>query len=218
MDEATMIREQDRLAKEKKKREAAKRRNRILISFGAIVMVVILYLIWGRSFFQKTSSATVSIQKTDSQQIVFVKVNSINGNEIGYTVLDAQEESESEEETPSGFPSGDDFGGERPDFTGERTDFAGEMGGVDFQKSDAGTFGGKNKGQKEEKMNVLSYDGISYILSQDSGTTLIPVGTDVITKLGTKTTFSRIAAGDCLALVTETIDGLDTIMAVYIVG
>ena len=44
-------------------------------------------------------------------------------------------------------------------------------------------------------------------------TTYIPVGTEVTTKLGTVTTFSRLAAGDYVALVMEQI-----IMAVYIIG
>ena len=46
-------------------------------------------------------------------------------------------------------------------------------------------------------------------------TAFIPVGTPVTTKLGTVTTFSRLAAGDNVALVTADVDG--EIEAVYIV-
>lgn len=45
----------------------------------------------------------------------------------------------------------------------------------------------------------------------------IPVGTKVITKLGTETTFSRLASGDNLALITEKAGEDTTIVEVYIV-
>ncbi|MED9904487.1 MAG: hypothetical protein UFG06_09920 [Lachnospiraceae bacterium] len=46
-------------------------------------------------------------------------------------------------------------------------------------------------------------------------TSLIPVGTPVTTRLGTVTTFSRLAAGDNVALVTDEENG--EIEAVYII-
>ena len=43
----------------------------------------------------------------------------------------------------------------------------------------------------------------------------IPVGTDVITTLGVSTTFSRLSAGDVIAVLTEA--GTDNILKIWIV-
>lgn len=77
---------------------------------------------------------------------------------------------------------------------------------------------GSSRGTRTGSSSVLTYENVTYVLSDETETTMIPVGTVVTTKLGTSTTFSRIAAGDCLAFVIEKIDGIETIMAVYIVG
>ena len=92
-----------------------------------------------------------------------------------------------------GFPEG--FGGGFPE------GFGGEMPegfGGEFPEG----FGGNN-GSQEQSKQITAY---------------IPIGTEVITKLGTTTTFSRLAAGDYVALVMEEEDGEQIIMAVYIVG
>ena len=47
-------------------------------------------------------------------------------------------------------------------------------------------------------------------------TALIPVGTQVITRLGTAVTFSRLAAGDHVALIMEESGGESVIVKVYI--
>lgn len=96
--------------------------------------------------------------------------------------------------------------------------FPGGFGGSDSENFGNRRGGSGNGGQRTSSSTVLTYDGVSYGLTENTATALVPVGTDVITKLGTKTTFSRISAGDCLALVTEVIDGEEVIMAVYIVG
>lgn len=56
-----------------------------------------------------------------------------------------------------------------------------------------------------------------YVLTDQIITTYIPVATLVTTKLGTVTTFSRLAVGDIIEMVIETIDGKDVIMSVLIV-
>ena len=64
----------------------------------------------------------------------------------------------------------------------------------------------------------FTYNNVTYQLTQESVTTQIPVGTEVTTRLGTVTTFSRLAAGDRIALVVEEEAGTQIIMAVYIIG
>ena len=49
-------------------------------------------------------------------------------------------------------------------------------------------------------------------------TTLIPVGTDVITRLGATVTFSRLATGDNVALIMEEDEGQKAIVKVYILN
>ncbi len=44
----------------------------------------------------------------------------------------------------------------------------------------------------------------------------IPVGTEVVTKLGSVTTFSRLAAGDVICCLTERTDGGDVILKIWI--
>lgn len=46
----------------------------------------------------------------------------------------------------------------------------------------------------------------------------IPVGTDVITKLGTTTTFARLAAGDVVQMLTEKVEDDNVIIKMWIVG
>ena len=108
-----------------------------------------------------------------------------------------------------GFPEGfsgempEGFGGEMPEgFSGGMPEgFGGEMP-EGFSGELPESFGGNN-GSQEQSEQITAY---------------IPVGTEVITKLGTTTTFSRLAAGDYVALVMEEEDGEQIIMAVYIVG
>ena len=65
---------------------------------------------------------------------------------------------------------------------------------------------------------MLVYDGVTYRVGTEVVKAYIPVGTDVTTKLGTVTTFSRLAAGDYVALVTEKDGSEDVIVAIYIIG
>ena len=56
------------------------------------------------------------------------------------------------------------------------------------------------------------------LFSEEDGETKswqIPVGTDVITSLGVTTTFSRLSAGDVIAVLTE--EGTDNILKIWIV-
>ena len=71
---------------------------------------------------------------------------------------------------------------------------------------------------RRNETNQFTYDDKTYRIGNESITTYIPVGTDVITKLGTITTFSRLAANDYLALVIEKDGDKEVIAAVYIIG
>ncbi len=59
---------------------------------------------------------------------------------------------------------------------------------------------------------------VTYIVLDEERTMVIPVGTDVVTKLGTVTTFSRLASGDVLKILTEKSGDEDVILKIWIVG
>lgn len=80
---------------------------------------------------------------------------------------------------------------------------------------------GMNRGQQASSSgseDTFVYEETTYTITDESVTTYIPVGTVVTTKLGTETTFSRLAAGDYVAFVVENDKEEQVIMAVYIIG
>ena len=77
---------------------------------------------------------------------------------------------------------------------------------------------GNNMPENTISLEQFTYDDITYQVGNDVITTYIPVGTDVITKLGTTTTFSRLAVGDYIAIVSQVLDGEEVMMLIYIVG
>jgi len=300
IDEGAIIREQERLANEKKKKIAAKRTKVILIILAVILAVGIWYLGWGRKLLNTETETTVDIVATQNQEVTFVRINKIYGNEIDYTVLEKKEQEVTEDNSTDTNSGNTNFGntnsegqgrpsknetdnsGTSADTTNEVPDMSGFSGfggseagppstggseanvpstgdsetgapsadstpstGSNSSRGDKGNFGGGNssKGDRGNGSGMpsgfsgsfggngsgstngrgtsgaaLSYNGDTYILTDETEVTLIPVGVVVTTKLGTETTFSRISTGDCLAIVTEVIDGEETIIAIYIVG
>lgn len=246
MDEKLMVREQDRLAREKKKKKYRKRKIVVASVIGCLAIGGIWYVGWGRNLKPQVET-TVQIAKEAGQEIVYGDLTAVKGNEITYLVAKEQEadkESSSDEEqtTDKGqkpgkgerpgrgqMPGGGEMpdmsqmpgGGEMPDMSqmpggGEMPDFS-QMSG-DGEMPDMGQMfdgmGGSRFSGEESQSTTFTYNNVVYEVSDESVTTMIPVGTDVITKLGNVTTFSRLAAGDKVALVMEE----DVIVAVYIIG
>lgn len=276
-DERAMIREQERLAQEKKRKKRNKRRNIIIGTVAAVLAVGIWFIGWGYSliFGTNTEASTVEIVVESGQEVVYAKLTSVKGNEITYTVAEAVETTEDTENeqtggelpsdatdgetlpdrdtssdatdgemptdmtdgaAPSGFSDGDNtqegFGvGESTtdSYTvtslgmgGMGSDMGGNMrggGSFDMDSFDFSSFLDSSSGTASSTdSDTFTYDGVTYQLTDESDTMQIPVGTDVTTRLGTVTTFSRLAAGDCVALVMQEVDGEDVIMSVYIIG
>ena len=101
-------------------------------------------------------------------------------------------------------------------FGGEMPDMSQMQGGGRGQGSQGGQWGGNANAAADT--GRVTYDGVTYRISNETVTAYIPVGTTVTTKLGTQTTFSRLAAEDYVALVLEKDGGEEIIMAVYIIG
>lgn len=179
LDERSMIREQDRLAREKRKRKNRKKK-RITAAVAVILLAGgIWYFFWGKNLFIVQEETSVKITSARGQEITYARLTSVKGNEISYAP--AQEPQEDRSESGPRNPR--------------------EMAGS--VSSGSGTF---------------TYDGVSYRVTDETLTAQIPVGTKVTTKLGTITTFSRLAAGDCVALVTQKDGDKEVIVAVYIIG
>lgn len=67
----------------------------------------------------------------------------------------------------------------------------------------------------EMTATVIQEDGEE---TTQSGTWMIPVGTEVVTKLGTTTTFARLASGDTIkVLMQNEDDGTQDILKIWIV-
>ncbi|MBO5346927.1 MAG: hypothetical protein J6A45_02145 [Lachnospiraceae bacterium] len=247
MDERTMIREQERLAKEAKRRKTKK----IKIAFGAVAAAAVIggiwYAGWGRKLATQSIATTVKIEKSVGQNVVYAKITEINGNEITYAVAEAIEEAStgtentavfddavssegmtapgeqkpsgiSEDRGQGGMPFGD---GEMPDMSQMPGGGRGQ-GGMPFgdgEMPDRTQTGGRgNAAGAVGSMDQFTYDGTTYRVGEESVTAYIPVGTNVTTKLGTVTTFSRLAANDYVALIMDKDGDTEVIAAVYIVG
>lgn len=62
---------------------------------------------------------------------------------------------------------------------------------------------GEDQTLEEVRIKTINGNEMTYELNGETVTTLIPVGTTVITKLGTTTTFSRLYAGNTIQMILE---------------
>ena len=86
--------------------------------------------------------------------------------------------------------------------------------------SSTGSDSSKSKSTSKSKSNANSKkkSATMYTSTNKSATMTIPVGTDVITSLGNKTTFSRLSNGDVIKMIVETDqDGNKVIVGIWMV-
>ena len=70
----------------------------------------------------------------------------------------------------------------------------------------------------EEKQKENRANRVMYTVTGQEETILIPVGTSVNTQLGTKTTFSRLKAGDMIKMLKETDEnGSEVIVEIWMI-
>lgn len=82
---------------------------------------------------------------------------------------------------------------------------------------------GENQKIMRGEISEIKGNDIKFTLTEEKTTEktmemIIPVGTDVVTKLGTTTTFARLAAGDVVQLLMENDGTEDVILKMWIVG
>lgn len=84
-------------------------------------------------------------------------------------------------------------------------------------KNSSSDSSGKNKSDKSKSSK--NSDKKVYTLTDETGSTTIPVGTDVITSLGKTTTFSRLSNGDIIKMIMEKdSSGEKVVVGVWIVS
>ena len=208
----------------KKKR---RRRKKMLIFLTVLLCFLAAsgggFLLWQRS--QRAAQEAVQITAGENEEITYARITTIVGNEIETALLEGTAPEQtgtagtqtvddamtSEGTAEEGMPDGGTAEGEMPGGMSE--------GGI----SDSGRAeGGMPDGMPQQNGSGFAAGGAgdqtgrsTYTETGETKSWQIPVGTDVITSLGITTTFSRLTAGDVIAVLTEA--GTDNILKIWIV-
>ena len=208
----------------KKKR---RRRKKMLIFLTVLLCFLATsgggFLLWQRS--QRAAQEAVQITAGENEEITYARISTIVGNEIETAHLEGTAPEQtgtagtqtvddamtSEGTAEEGMPDGGTAEGEMPGGMSE--------GGI----SDSGRAeGGMPDGMPQQNGSGFVTGGAgdqtgrsTYTETGETKSWQIPVGTDVITSLGVTTTFSRLSAGDVIAVLTEA--GTDNILKIWIV-
>ena len=224
----------------KKKR---RRRKKMLIFLTVLLCFLAAsgggFLLWQR--LQRAAQEAVQIVAGENEEITYARITTIVGNEIETALLEG---ADPEQTGTAGTQTADDAAS-AGDAASENnvTSADGEMtseGTAEEGRSDGGTAGGEMQGGMSEggmpdsgtaeggtpDGGLPQQDASGFAAGGQSGRSAytetgetkswqIPVGTDVITSLGVTTTFSRLSAGDVIAVLTE--EGTDNILKIWIV-
>ena len=184
-----------------------------------------------------------SVELKSNQKIVIGKITEIAGNEMTYTILKkASAKSSSSDQSknsnsgnaPDQNGNGNDSSnaGNTPDQSSSSNDSSNSGNASDQGSNDNDSSNGsggmpamqngssKSKSTSKSKSNTNSKKKsmTMYTSTNKSATMTIPVGTDVITSLGNKTTFSRLSNGDVIKMIVETDqDGNKVIVGIWMV-
>ena len=206
----------------KKKR---RRRKKMLIFLTVLLCLLAIagggFLLWQRS--QRAAQEAVQITAGENEEITYARISTIVGNEIEAALLEGTAAEQtgtagtqtvddamtSEGTAEEGMPDGGTAEGEMPGGMSE--------GGMpDSGTAEGGTPDGGLPQQDASGFAAGGQSGRSaYTETGETKSWQIPVGTDVITSLGVTTTFSRLSAGNVIAVLTE--EGTDNILKIWIV-
>ena len=188
---------------------------------------------------EETTNDISSVKLKSNQEIVACKITAIYGNEIEYTVVKEQSASDSNSKkgrmpSASGAPDmngGSSQGGGAPDTNGVNS----QSGGADDMNGESSQFEERQNRSSDKNSSQSSSDSSDkksdsskssdksskkiYTLTDETGSTTRPVGTDVITSLGKTTTFSRLSNGDIIKMIMEKdSSGEKVVVGVWIVS
>ena len=155
-----------------------------------VVCFCLLTAAGGILFWQKqeadASESVIEITAGQQEEIIYAQIDSIVGNDLELSLA--------EKETVSA--GGDGKGMPAPE----------EEESAESSVQDIGSTGGQRGGM----------DSSAYTLTGETKSLEVPVGTEVITKLGVVTTFSRLSSGNFIAVLLE--EGTDNILKIWIVS
>lgn len=170
----------------------------------------------------KAAESSQEIVLEEGQELLYAKITSISGNEMVYALLEEQTVDFTELENAkgrSGMPSSKKMSADENPLNSENP-LNGEMpSGGERPTGDASS----NNRNKRTPDNVPSEDMqnramTTYTETGKTGQIQIPVGTDVETKLGTITTFSRLSNGDTIRMLLQKVDnGGEELLKIWIV-
>lgn len=113
---------------------------------------------------------------------------------------------------------GNSQSGEAADMNGESSQFEDRRNNSSDKNSSQSSSDSSDKKSDSSKSSDKSSKKI-YTLTDETGSTTIPVGTDVITSLGKTTTFSRLSNGDIIKMIMEKdSSGEKVVVVVWIVS
>ena len=206
-----------------------------------VLLLVICLLVSGCSKAEEENTNDIdSVKLKSNQEIVTCKITAIYGSEIEYTIAKEQSVSDTKKDKmPSSSGAPDMKGGDMPSSSGAPDMKGGDMpsssGAPDMNngnndnsaggppdmggdsKNSSSDSSGENKSDKSKSSK--NSDKKVYTLTDETGSTTIPVGTDVITSLGKTTTFSRLSNGDIIKMIMEKdSSGEKVVVGVWIVS
>jgi hypothetical protein len=177
-----------------KKKKKKKRRNRIIVIIVIVLAATIAYGSYKYKLYQEELAAEEAdvLAVSDGEELIYGEITSIIGNDMTISVLETGDDSSaSMESSDTAISDGQTMGAPTGAPTGTSGMTGENMGGASTSDQQAFT----------ETGETAEYE--------------IPVGTDVTTRLGSTTTFSKLSSGDVVGIILE--DGTDNILRIKIV-
>lgn len=161
----------------------------------------------------------------EGQEYAYAKITSILGNEMTYVELEAQAVDFNDLREKDG--ANENASGAKRDMAGQREERVsdGDMQNIPaagaMPANSAAARAGRSGVQKtpaQDKTDYTQAAVMTYSETDVTGQIQIPVGTEVETKLGTVTTFSRLSNGDIIKMLLQKDDtGSNELMKIWIV-
>ena len=204
-----MTNESIRIAKKKK------RKKKILIAIGIFLIAI---LVMGGIWYTQIRETETEVENSENiaveagQELLLGQITVINGNEMTFALV---------EETKSTNQRG---GMNRPGAESTSDDTASAPGEMPTGEMPTGEMSAESVTGEENTSDVTMAEGteeteattVVYTALEEERTATIPVGTEVVTKLGTVTTFSRLASGDVMKILVDNTDEEDVILKIWI--
>ena len=202
-----------------------------------IVVILILFMAAGAGvycwYLPQTHAADENNEPVleEGQEYAYAKITSILGNEMTYVELEAQAVDFNDLREKGG--ADENASGAKRDMAGQREERVsdGDMQNIpatgampdkgNMPTNSAAARAGRSGVQKNSAQDKTDYTQaavMTYSETDVTGQIQIPVGTEVETKLGTVTTFSRLSNGDIIKMLLQKDDtGSNELMKIWIV-